>query len=236
MKNLGRLYEKQVYHVCRKLVNPYGNLFCTMQEYEIGKTAKDLLCNYYSKQDIGIEIKKQKAPDWMQMSICKKNNTDWGSKGKGPIKIPEGAKTLLEDLLQNQMIYPEDPPFMDQYLSYEEWLPYKEYYKDLYIPCPSTTISEVYRAKKCQYIQISEHGLFHTGEDVCDFGVPYFDCEQRLRIRIKIHKTSISYGKNKGKMIASVIVSPQPKDIRTLEKSPYTLDHRKGIPRNLYSM
>lgn len=236
MKNLGRLYERQVYNVCRKLINPKGKPFCSMREQEVGKTSKDLECNYYSHQDVGIEIKKQKAPDWMQMSICKKNEREWVSKGKGHMKIPYEAKTILEDLLYGKPLYLEDPPFMEKYLSYEEWIPYKPSYKDLYIPCPPSTISDVYRAKKCQYIQVSEYGLYHTGEDVCHFGVPYFECEQRLRIRIKIHKACISYGKNKGKMIASVIVSPQPRDIRVLEKSPFTLDHKMGIPQNLYSI
>ena len=39
------------------------------------------------------------------------------------------------------------------------------------------------------YIQIENKGLYHTGEDPLNLGVPYFSCEEtNLRIRSTKHK------------------------------------------------
>lgn len=233
--NLGRIYEKQVYQICNKIVNPKGGLFCTMKEKDIGKLlSKDIECNYSGIRDVGIEIKKHLAPDWMQMSIYKEKEDVWISKGS--VKIPHESRNILEAILYGNKLYSEEPPFIKKRITHEEWIKYRPNFQDIYLSCPSKTISEIYRAKKCQYIQVSDYGLYHTGEDVCDFGVPYFECDQRLRIRVKIHKTRVSYGKNKGNMIASVIASPQPCNIKQLDKSPYTLDYIKGIPKNLQEL
>ena len=230
----GKIYERQVYYVCKRLKTTHGTLFCTQKEKDIGGTTsqKDIECNFYNIRDVGIEIKKYKAPDWMQLSISPNpEKQQWTSKGSS--KIPRRAQKLLEGLLKGKNLYRKTPPFLEGYITYEEWLEYKPEFTDMYLDCPPTTISELYRSKGCQYIQVSEYGLYHTGEDICMFGVPYFKCPQRLRVRIKIHKTRISYGKNKGKMIASVIVSPQPSLPYQLEKSPFSLDCTECIPKNL---
>lgn len=231
----GRIYEKKVYHVCKQLISTHGVRFCTLQEEELGGTTsqKDLECNFYTNRDVGIEIKKYKAPDWMQLSIYPNTEKQqWTSKGLS--KIPKKAQRLLEDLLKGKHLYLKDPPFLQEYITYEEWLEHKSDFADMYLSCPPTTIAELYKSKGCQYIQVSKYGLYHTGVDTCSFGVPYFQCPQRLRIRIKIHKTRVSYGKNKGKMIASVIVSPQPVLPYQLEKSPYSLDNIHCLPKNLF--
>jgi hypothetical protein len=83
--------------------------------------------------------------------------------------------------------------------------------------------------KECQYIQISDYGLYHLGNDVCNFNVPEFIIEQQLRIRTKIHSS-----KNKnGFCSISVIASCQPIDIKKLDKSPYSLDSIDMLPPNL---
>jgi hypothetical protein len=83
--------------------------------------------------------------------------------------------------------------------------------------------------KNCKYIQISDKGLYHLGNDICDFKVPAFICEQRLRVRTKIHKKI----NNKGFCKLSVTIASQPKNIKNMQNSEYTLDNHLKLPLNL---
>ena len=73
------------------------------------------------------------------------------------------------------------------------------------------------------------NGLYHLGNDKCDFKVPGFVCEQRLRIRTKVHEKK----NKKGFCKLSVIVACQPKNINNLLNSEYSLDNQVKIPLNL---
>ena len=97
------------------------------------------------------------------------------------------------------------------------------------IVIPDDTIKNLYKLKGCKYIQISDYGLYHLGEDVCEFDIPEFKCKQQIRVRTKIHNK-----KNKnGYCNLSVIIACQPKDIKQLTKSSYSLDNSKSLPKNL---
>jgi hypothetical protein len=63
---------------------------------------------------------------------------------------------------------------------------------------------KLYGEKDCSYIQISEKGLYHLGNDVCDFKVPEFICEQRLRVRTKIQETKPKTIKPKTEEVNSI--------------------------------
>ena len=65
--------------------------------------------------------------------------------------------------------------------------------------------------------------------DICNFNVPEFICEQQLRIRTKIHTRK----NTKGFCKLSVINSCQPKNIKNLVKSNYSLDNTSKLPINL---
>ena len=88
---------------------------------------------------------------------------------------------------------------------------------------------KLYGEKNCSYIQISEKGLYHLGNDICDFKVPAFICEQRLRIRTKIHKKK----NKKGFCKLSVTIACQPINIKNLINSKYSLDNPMKLPLNL---
>jgi hypothetical protein len=107
-------------------------------------------------------------------------------------------------------------------ITHEEWVKTKKEttdYNDIYIDCPNDTIMKLYSEKYCSYIQISEKGLYHLGNDICDFKVPAFICEQRLRVRTKIHEKK----KNKnGFCKLSVTIACQPKKIKNLINSEYS--------------
>ena len=48
------------------------------------------------------------------------------------------------------------------------------------INCPNDTIKKLYSEKDCNYIQISNKGLYHLGNDICEFNVAEFICEQQF--------------------------------------------------------
>lgn len=87
--------------------------------------------------------------------------------------------------------------------------------------------SRNYAHKQCDYIQIRGLGLFHTGTDVCGFGVPYFRCTHYLRFRVKVHERRM---KATGLCRMSTVASCRTDTNGLLEASPYTLDGTEGKP------
>jgi hypothetical protein len=67
------------------------------------------------------------------------------------------------------------------------------------------------------------------GNDICNFNVPEFICDQHLRIRTKIHTRC----NKKGYCNLSVMLSCKPTNIRKLNNSPYSLDNNNKLPENL---
>lgn len=229
----GKKYELEVYNVVKKS-KLNGKLFNTQNEDELGgcSSKNDIECNMNSIKDISIEIKKSKTPDWMQCSLQYDNtNKKWIGSSKN--KIPEASKKMFEDLISTLTLFNGNiPPFMLKDITHEEWIKIKNEttdFNDTYIDCPSDTIMKLYREKGCSYIQISEKGLYHLGNDVCDFNVPAFICDQRLRVRTKIHERK----NKKGFCKLSVTIACQPKNISKLLNSKYSLDNQMALPNNL---
>ena len=227
----GNNYEKKIHNICKNCdIN--HKPFNTQKEEELaGSSSKnDIECNFINEKDIGIEIKKSNTPDWMQCSIKYNNKTNkWTATNKG--KIPINCRELFNNLINNINLYDgEIPPFMKKSITHEEWCNIKKEtnkWNDKYITIPSDSISKLYQEKNCNYIQISDgYGLYHLGKDICEFGVPLFNIEQQIRIRTKIHTKK----NKKGFCCLSVTVACQPKDIKKLTPSKYSLDNKDKLP------
>jgi hypothetical protein len=227
----GNNYEKKIHNICKNCdIN--HKPFNTQKEEELaGSSSKnDIECNFINEKDIGIEIKKSNTPDWMQCSIKYNNKTNkWIATNKG--KIPINCRELFNNLINNINLYDgEIPPFMKKSITHEEWCNIKKEtnrWNDKYITIPSDSISKLYQEKNCNYIQISDgYGLYHLGKDICGFGVPLFNIEQQIRIRTKIHTKK----NKKGFCCLSVTVACQPKDIKKLTPSKYSLDNKDKLP------
>jgi hypothetical protein len=229
----GKQYEKIVYDICKKCkIN--GIFFNTQNESELAgcNSNHDIICNFIDYNNIPIEIKKMKTPDWMQCSLkYDKSQNLWLGSDKN--KIPDPSKKIFEDLVKNINLFNgKIPPFMEKNITHNEWVNIKKDtvdYNDVYINCPGDTIKNLYKEKGCYYIQISDKGLYHLGEDICNFDVPEFICDQELRVRTKIHTTCNS----RGFCQMSVIIACKPKNIKSLSKSNFTLDNITHLPMQL---
>lgn len=230
----GNKYEKKIYNII-KHCSINNKPFNTQKEHELGGSSNknDIECNFITENDIGIEVKKYNTPDWMQCSIkYNKRNKSWEATKKG--KNPDECRKMFDKLINKINLYDgEIPPFMEKSMTHEEWVKLKKETKkwdDMYIDIPSDYISNLYKKKGCNYIQISNgYGLYHLGNDICEFDVPLFNIEQQLRIRTKIHTRK----NKKGFCILSVTIACQPKDITKLNRSKYTLDDENKLPISL---
>ena len=222
----GNKYENIVCNVVKQCITPENTILLHSEVLGGSSSRYDIICKW-NEEIIPMEIKKKNAPDWTQCSL-KYIDGLWKSSPKS--KIPKNAREIFDALIPQDLYGNVLPPFVERKITHEEWLLIKTPFKDVYVDVPSDTIRNLYKSKGCYYIQISEYGLYHLGEDICDFGVPIFDCEQRIRIRTKIHRK-----KNKqGYCDLSIMAACQPKKINDIEISNYSLDDIERIPINLH--
>lgn len=230
----GNNYEKDIFNIVK---NYYikNKQFNTQSQTDLAGSShkNDIECNFIIDRDIGIEIKKYNTPDWMQCIIHYHNiDKKWrvSKNSKHSIECIE----IFNSLLNNIELYDGDiPPFIISQLTHVEWKEIKKKtnkWNDRYIDIPFDTIAKLYRSKKCKYIQISNgYGLYHLGDDICNFDIPLFNIEQQLRVRTKIHTR-----KNKnGFCNLSVTIACQPKNIKKFTHSKYSLDDINKLPPRL---
>lgn len=230
----GRNYEIEIHNIIKNC-NINGKSFNTQHKNNLGGSSSknDIECNYNIHKDIGIEVKKYNTPDWMQCCIkYDDKQKKWVTTSKG--KIPNKSRDIFNQLINNIHIFNgEIPPFMKKRITHDEWIQIKKntnQWNDSYFDIPNDTIQKLYKEKKCEYIQISNgYGLYHLGNDICNFNVPIFNIEQHLRIRTKIHAKK----NKKGFCNLSVTIACQPKNIKSFAKSNYSLDDVNKLPKNL---
>jgi hypothetical protein len=225
----GIAYERQVHSVLRNCFVG-GVRLNTQNETQLGGSSNrnDIECNHRKLVTFGIEIKKLTTPDWMQCSLHYDDVNDvWQASKRG--FIPERCRFIFNKVLKDRKLFHSKiPPFIEKDITHIEWIEFKKtgYWKDCYVDIGSETIRNLYREKGCYYIQISNKGVYHLGEDICNWNVPMFDISQEMRIRIKVHTRSNA----KGFCKLSVTASCKPKKIKQLQASPYSLDCSKRLP------
>lgn len=79
------------------------------------------------------------------------------------------------------------PSFLKGDKTYDTWKLEKEIFQDEYISVDAKAISDYYKAKGSSYIQIEGKGLYHTGNDILEVDVPFFEATAQLRIRTSKH-------------------------------------------------
>jgi hypothetical protein len=135
---------------------------------------------------------------------------------EGILELPNDDRTRI-----HRALLPADfklwegrvPSFVKGDRTQETWNKEAASFRDVYVNVDNTAVAKFYKEKGTHYIQIEGKGLYHTGEDPCNFGVPLFSCSTRLRIRCKRHKGSIP-----GTVMAALNYNKN-----TLPKTPFCL-------------
>jgi hypothetical protein len=167
---------------------------------------EDFLVQWRGKE-IGIEAKNFGTSEGGQRAFSLQD---------GKLVIPDLARNRIHRACLPTDFVPFEgriPSFKKGDLTRETWDKERHLFRDEHIRCSPTAIADYYRMKGSSYIQIQDMGLYHTGVDVCGWGVPLFKCATRMRIRCKTHKgivpttvqAALNYNKDR------------------LEKSPYCL-------------
>jgi hypothetical protein len=227
----GKRYEDSVHQVVNKCQTESGRLFNTQSKDELGGCSmrNDLECNFAQPRDTPIEVKKKNSPDWMQVTLVfDKESKKWKTNPK--CKINQEARNIFESIIQKYNIFGgQEPSFLKSNITHEQWVQLKtssNTFSDEYLECPDDTIARLYRSKGCKYVQISEKGLYHVGDDIHQFGVPMLICKQVIRIRTKVH----SRVNRNGFCHLSVTASCRPENVRDLPNSRFSLDDRNSLP------
>ena len=230
----GRAYEVLVASTCAKFKSSFVNIpFNTQTKDELGGCSSryDVSLNYHRTQDVHVEVKGKNAPDWIQTTLKPyKKRITRSTENKQIIlwqpRHKSRATKVFEKCLAHQYIF---DGLLPSFTHFQDWSKHASKFADVYVPCKNTSIATCYKQKGFHYIQVYGHGLYHTGVDVCSFGVPYFKCEQRVRIRCKRHgKVCKQTGES---LPSSVVASLRPK-LSTLPNSRYSLDAIELFPLN----
>jgi hypothetical protein len=193
----GIKYETQCFEMLNRLW--YQNFPVQAQKTAGSKNEVDIVCTA-GNQRFGIEIKNKGAFEGGSKKLVE---TD---RGMG-IRDECIHKYVIGDtiLYDGRIFSKKDDHFK----------------KDLYINACPQTISDYYHKKGSQYIQIEKLGLYHTGEDILNLGVPLFICKNtRLRIRSSKHRYTD-------------ITAALQFDRKTIVKSPYSIDGNGELPPSL---
>jgi len=227
----GIKYEKKIHRILCKCYILH-RIFNTQSVNSLGGCSNkaDIICNYKNNFDVPIEIKKSKSPECMQ---CKLNYVDnkWIPSEKSNLNFTE---LIVENLHKKniKLFNNRITPFIYRKLTFNEWRNIRNNttdFNNMYIPIPNDTIKKLYSSRGCKYIQIYKKGLYHLGDDYCNFGVPELVCDQKLRIRIKNHGTK----NKKGFCNLSVTAACHFVDIKQLPDSKYSLDDIEKLPESL---
>jgi hypothetical protein len=204
----GKNYETLVSKLLKLTATPAGS----------NRHANDIRLPWNGRM-IDIEVKQTKGAEFGQ---CRASMID-------------GVLTVSNPLFQECIAHTElfggkIPPFLQKKMMlYHEWEEVSSEFRDELYTAPRTSISKYYFDKGNSYIQIRGLGLYHTGEDVCNFGVPFFECLTQLRVRCKRHGLKCPVTKNDipSSVMTSFWIKTPPK------ASPYSLDDVSTFPPSL---
>jgi hypothetical protein len=171
----GQTYELAVFESLKTLT--YNGNTITVIGSPAGATADDDIRFAVSDIVIGLECKTKGG---FEGGGVKLDLVD----GKLCVQREGLLKTLLGDYVPyNGSI----PSFMSGDKTTETWKLEKDIFGDAYIHVPSYSVADYYRMKGSAYIQVEGKGLYHTGIDILELGVPLFDVETKIRLRTSKH-------------------------------------------------
>jgi hypothetical protein len=200
----GKKYQTKICEIINNL--QINDMPVNAIEVEGAKAGADI--SLISHSNIGIETKNKGAFE----GGCKKMIYNQINK-----RLEIADESIHNTIIGNNIIYDGlNLPWYEGKKSIEEWNEVKSIFsKDIYLSANDNAISEYYRKSGVVYIQIENKGLYHTGEDPLNIGVPYFICEIKLRIRSTKHKKN---------GICTDVTAALQYDKRKIANSPFSLD------------
>jgi hypothetical protein len=196
----GKLYQTTIYD---KMKNA-GLQVC---EVEGAKSGPDIIL-YINDNKIGFEVKNKKAFEGGSQKMFYNKRTS---------RLEFCKETIHSRILLDMIIYEgKNLPYYEDKKTLENWKEVQDIFsKDIHIPVNDDTVSKYYLESGVYYIQIEGSGLYHTGIDILNIGVPFFECKQTLRIRTSKHIR---------KGIRTDVVGDINYNKKTLKKSNYDMD------------
>jgi hypothetical protein len=184
-----------------------GDCLCAFDAVSAGAEESIDITFHFRGDSYGLEAKTLNASEGGQRKFYLK---------EGVLELPNDDRTRI-----HRALLPPDfklwegrvPSFVKGDRTQETWNKEAASFRDVYVNADNTAVAKFYKEKGTHYIQIEGKGLYHTGEDPCNFGVPLFSCSTRLRIRCKRHKGSIP-----GTVMAALNYNKN-----TLPKTPFCL-------------
>lgn len=177
-----------------------------VEEVEGAKSGPDIVVQY-QEQRIGWEVKNKGAFEGGSQKMTYRGD-----------RLAFADDTLHQQLLGDEIIYDgKNLPYYEGKTTLDDYEPLKHIFdKEISKDVPSETMAKYYQRTGVHYLQIEGYGIYHTGVDPLHLEVPFFTCEQRLRIRSSKHKK---------KGVPTDIVGDINYNKKTVKKSPYDLNH-----------
>jgi hypothetical protein len=190
--------------------------WCNVNNSEFYNTKSSDLKTHLNGSPILFKLKKHDVLNWERfiLKYCNYN-------------IPY-IPNSLESMIDIKVLFSgRIPIFMFKNISFNYWLSIKHNYENISLICPPHALTCIYRDHGYKYIQISEKGLYHLGDDIYNFGVPKFLCPQRIYFETNV----IRYTDDICKVVP--IISCRPTNITKLISSNFSLDSIKTLPQSI---
>ena len=195
----GKAYQHHIYETLSSMTNK-------VIEVDGAKSGPDIVL-YVKDQYIGLEVKNKGGFEGGSAKMTYQGD-----------RLRFGEDTIHRQLLGDQVIYEgRNLPYYEGKTGSTDYDEVKHIFdKEISKEVSNDTMAMYYKKTGVHYIQIEGYGLYHTGYDVLQLQVPFFTCEQRLRIRTSKHKKN---------GVPTDVVGDINYNKKTLSKSPITIDH-----------
>lgn len=203
----GNAYEKQIHAILQRS-RIHGIRIDVVGTSAGAAAGSDIQIRAEDGELIGVEVKNKGAFE----GGCKKLTYNSEIRRLG---ITDDC--IQKDILGEHILYNgANFPYYEGKKSAADWAAVESVFKpDIYIDGEADAVSKYYLAQGTYYIQIEGLGLYHTGHDVFELGVPEFSAAIKLRIRCTKHMKN---------GIPTDITAALQFDRRSIKKSPYSLD------------
>ena len=233
----GKKYEIDIVNII-KYTYINNEKFNSQKEDDLGGSSSkvDIICNFNGKMNnIGIEAKNSINAEYIQLDVHKEDDKWVGPKITRKSHPESVINRYLQELnSQENLYFGKMPPLNKTKKEFEEWETWllskkkdigeKENIDYSWKSKDNNFIRKNYKDKGCSYIQIKDFGLYHLGNDICNFNVPEFKPDSiRLRIRCKRRGS-------KGCVPSSITISAY---VCGLKKSNFSLDDKTKLPKNI---